>query len=227
MIQSGPLWCPVPELVQKALVLLPMLLLALSAHEAAHAWAALRLGDPTAHKLGRTSLLPFRHIDPLGSLVLPALLLLVRAPFLIGYAKATPVDPGRFRDPKSGFSQVALAGPLANLGLALVLAALGALLVRGLGFEDPGLVQLLSAGIVVNALLGGLNLLPLPGFDGLKALYALLPDAWCWQLHKAERWFVLVLVLAAWTRALDVALYPALRLGQVLCVWAGLGSAHF
>lgn len=206
---------------------MPMLLLGLSAHEAAHAWAAWRLGDPTAQKLGRTSLLPFRHIDPLGSLALPALLLLLKAPFLIGYAKPTPVDPGRFRDPKAGFSWVALAGPLANLAVAAGLAGLGAVLIKGLGISDPSLALLLGAGIVVNALLGCLNLLPLPGFDGLKALYAFLPDAWCWQLQRAERWFFVVLVLAAWTRALDVALYPGFRLGQALCALAGADAAYF
>lgn len=216
-----------PESLLKALVLLPVLLLAVSAHEAAHAWAALKLGDPTAHRLGRTSLLPFRHVDPIGTLLLPGLLLLMQAPFLVGYAKPTPVDPGRFRDPKAGFSWVALAGPMANLALALGLGLLGAVLVRGLGLEDPSLKLLLAAGILTNALLGFLNLLPLPGFDGLKALYAFLPDAWCWRLQRAERFFVLVLVLAAWTRTLDLMLAPGLRLGQGLCRLAGVSPALF
>lgn len=209
------------------LVLLCMLLLALSVHEAAHAWAALRLGDPTAAVQGRTSLLPFRHIDPVGTVLLPGLLLLMQAGFLIGYAKPTPVDPGRFKDPKAGFAWVALAGPAANLGLALGLALLGAVLSQGLGLDDPGLAGLLGAGILVNALLAWLNLLPLPGLDGLKALYRFLPDAWCWVLHRAERWFILILVLAAWTGALGPLLRPGLDLGRLLIAWAGAGQGFF
>jgi Zn-dependent protease len=217
----------VPETLLNAVVLISVLLLALSAHEAAHAWAALKLGDPTAHAQGRTSLLPFKHIDPIGTLLLPGLLLLMQAPFLVGYAKPTPVDPGRFKDPKRGFSAVALAGPGANFGLALGLALLGWLLLVGLGVDDPALRLLLGAGIVVNALLGFLNLLPLPGFDGLKALYAFLPDAWCWRLQRAESFFVLVLVLAVWTRTLDLMLAPGFWLGQALCGAAGISGPLF
>lgn len=210
-----------------ALVLLVLLMLAVSVHEAAHAWAAYRLGDPTAHDLGRTSLLPFRHIDLVGTLLIPAMLFLMNAPFMIGYAKPTPVDPGRFKDPKRGFALVSLAGPLSNLGLALLLAALGWVLIQGLGIQDPALAQLLRGGIIINALLGWLNMLPLPGFDGMKALYWFLPDAWCWRLQRTERYFVMVLILAAWTRVLDVALEPGTRFGLLLCHWAGTGSALF
>jgi Zn-dependent protease len=217
----------VPETLLNAVVLIPVLLLALSAHEAAHAWAALKLGDPTAHALGRSSLLPFKHIDPIGTLLLPGLLLLMQAPFLIGYAKPTPVDPGRFKDPKRGFSIVAVAGPGANFALAVGLSLLGWLLFIGLGIDDPALRLLLGAGIVVNALLGFLNLLPLPGFDGLKALYAFLPDAWCWRLQRAESFFVLVLVLAVWTRTLDLMLAPGFWLGQALCGAAGISGPLF
>jgi Zn-dependent protease len=213
----------VPDLIAKALVLLPMLLLAVSAHEAAHGWAALRLGDDTAEKAGRVSLLPFTHFDLFGSLLLPALLLLLQAPFVIGYARPTPVDPGRFRDPKAGFSVVALAGPAANFILALGLAALGALCFRGFGLQSSALAQLLAAGILLNALLAVFNLLPLPGFDGLKACYFFLPDRWCWRLQRAERWFILILVLAAWTRVLDLAEAPGLWLGERLCSLAGAG----
>jgi Zn-dependent protease len=213
----------VPDLIAKALVLLPVLLLAVSAHEAAHAWAALRLGDPTAEKEGRVSLLPFSHIDLVGSLLLPGLLLMMQAPFVIGYAKPTPVDPGRFRDPKAGFSVVALAGPAANLLVALLLALAGAVLLRGLGIENSALSQLLSAGILINALLAVFNLLPLPGFDGLKACYAFLPDSWCWRLQRAERWYIVILILAAWTKLLSWAGLPGLMLGRFLCRLAGLG----
>jgi Zn-dependent protease len=215
----------VPELFVKALLFLPMLLLAVSAHEAAHAWTALRLGDPTAEKQGRVSLLPFTHFDLIGSFVLPGLLLWQQASFLVGYAKPTPVDPGRFRDPKAGFAVVALAGPAGNLLLALLLALTGAGLMRGLGLQNSALEQLLAAGILINALLAAINLLPLPGFDGLKACYAFLPDSWCWRLQRAERWYILILVLAAWANVLGWASLPGLWLGRGLCRLAGLGLA--
>ncbi len=204
-------------------VYLPLLLLAVSAHEAAHAWAAFKRGDPTARDLGRITLLPFVHIDPLGSLVLPGLLLALGSPFVFGYAKPTPVNPGRLRVPKRDFSLVALAGPAANFALALAFTALGTVAFRFLGLDAPAAKVVLGAGIVVNVLLGWINLLPLPGFDGLKAVYALLPDEWCWRLQKGSRWFFPLLVLALLFGWFDVVLLPAFSLGTGLCAFAGTG----
>jgi Zn-dependent protease len=217
----------VPEKLVQILVFLPLLLLALSAHEAAHAWAAWRLGDSTAKEQGRLSLLPFGHLDPIGSVLLPLGLALLQAPFLVGYAKPTPVDPGRLQPSKAGFSLVALAGPLGNLLLGLLLSLLGLLLFRGLGLESAAGRELLGAAILVNTVLATLNLLPLPGFDGLKALYVLLPDEWCWRLHRGEGWFLPVLVVAAWLQILDAALWPGLWLGQELCGLAGVPTPLF
>jgi Zn-dependent protease len=210
------------QILTRILLYLPLLLLAVSAHEAAHAWAALRLGDDTAAKQGRVSLLPFSHVDLWGTLILPLLLLALQSPFLIGYAKPTPVDAGKLRRPKRDFSLVAVAGPLGNLALAVGLAALGALLFGVLGLESPEGQVIVAAGIFVNALLACLNLLPLPGFDGLKALYAFLPERWCWRLQRADSLFFLVLALAAFTRVLDLALWPARELTQTLCIVAGI-----
>jgi Zn-dependent protease len=208
-------------------VAVSLMLLAVSAHEAGHAWAADRCGDPTARKAGRVSLLPFTHIDPVGSLLLPALLALVKAPFIIGYARPTPVDPARLRRPKPDFSLVAAAGPAANLAMALAFSLLGGFLFRGLGFESAELGLLLGGAIAVNAWLACLNLLPLPGFDGLKALYAFLPDEWCWRLQAGERYFLVVLVLATWLGALNIALLPGLWLSRWLCAAAGVGLPSF
>ena len=212
-----------PELLTRVVVYLPLLLLALSVHEAAHAGAARLTGDRTAERLGRLTLFPWAHVDLVGSLLLPAALLVLRAPFLIGYAKPAPVDPGQLRNPKRDLSLVALAGPASNLALALLLAAIGWLFYGYLGLDNSAGRLLIGAGIVLNLVLANLNMLPLPGFDGMKALYAVLPDSWCWQLQRSERYFLVVLVLVAWTQALDLALVPAWWASQQLCSMAGVG----
>jgi Zn-dependent protease len=213
----------VEELLTQALLYLPMLWLALTVHEAAHAWAAERLGDPSAREAGRLSLLPFSHLDLMGSVAIPLALLLAQASFFLGYAKPTPVDPGRLRGGKNGFALAAAAGPLANLLLAVAFSLLGALLLGAFGLEDRPLQMLLGAGIVLNGILAALNLLPLPGFDGIKVLYAVLPDAWCWQLHRQERLYPVLLILLAWAfdRVL-VVLWPAYWLVARLSEFAGI-----
>lgn len=212
------------EMLKNVVVYLPLLLLAVSAHEAAHAWTALKCGDPTARDLGRVSLLPFSHVDILGTLVLPGLLLAMQSPFLFGYAKPTPVNPGLLKSPKRDFSVVALAGPAANFALALAFTGLGALLFRGLGIDSPEARLLVGAGIVVNVLLGWINILPLPGFDGLKALYAFLPDEWCWRLQRGNRFFFPLLVLALVVGLFNLAMVPAFSMGTGLCAAAGAGQ---
>jgi Zn-dependent protease len=217
----------VPDWLLRLIVYLPMLLLGVSVHEAAHAWAALKLGDPTARDQGRVTLLPFVHVDLWGSFLLPGMLLAMQAPYLFGYAKPTPVNPGLLGSPKRDFSLVALAGPLGNLALALGFAALGALAFRSLGVDSAEGRMLIAAGIVTNALLGCFNLLPLPGFDGMKAIYALLPDEWCWQLQRIERMFFPILILAAAMGLLNRVLIPAFVLGSGLCAAAGTGQPTF
>lgn len=213
-----------PDKFIRLLLYLPLVALAVSAHEAAHAWAARWRGDDTAARQGRVTLMPFVHVDLWGTLLLPALMVFLGLPVL-GYAKPTPVDPGRLRRPRVDFSVVAAAGPVGNLLVALALALAGALAFRGLGIGNSDARQLVGAGIVVNAVLACLNLLPLPGFDGLKALYVFLPERWCWRLHQADRYFllVLVLVLAVFTQVLDLALWPAGVLAQAFCTLAGSG----
>ena len=210
-----------PPIVTTLLLYLPLLLLAVSAHEAAHAWAARWRGDDTAARQGRLTLLPFAHVDLWGTVLLPAMLLYIQAPFLIGYAKPTPVDPSRLRRPKADFSLVAVAGPAGNLALAVGLALLGALVFGGLGVDSPEGRMIVAAGIFLNVMLAGLNLLPLPGFDGMKALYVVLPDRWCWRLQQADPYFMVVLVLAAFTQVLALVQVPIHSVTEALCTLAG------
>jgi Zn-dependent protease len=202
-----------------------MVMLAVTVHEAAHAWAALRRGDPTAKEQGRITLLPFVHVDLWGTLVIPGLLFAIQAPYMmVGYGKPTPVNPGQLRSPKRDFSLVALAGPLGNFSLALAFAALGALAFRGFDLGGPEARLVVGAGIVTNTFLGWVNLLPVPGFDGLKTLYVLLPDEWCWQLQRGERLFFPILIVAAGLGLLDHVLVPAFSMGNFLCLAAGTGQ---
>ena len=200
---------------------LPLTLMALSAHEAAHAWVARWRGDRTAEEQGRLTLLPFAHVDPVGTLALPILMAVSGGP-VIGYAKPTPVDPSRLKRPKLDYSLVALAGPLSNLALALALALLGMVLVRALDLQSPASDLLLGMAIFINVVLGFFNLAPLPGFDGLKALYVLLPDEWCWRLSRAEPFFIVVLVMGLYLGLFRYLLIPADAATRALCGLAGI-----
>jgi Zn-dependent protease len=154
-----------------------VLLFSLSVHESAHAWTALRQGDPTARALGRISLNPLVHVDPLGTVVMPLLMIFTGVP-LLGWAKPTPVDPHRFRSLRQGQIVVSGAGPVSNLLLALLCTALLFVAVRllpGPLGEQP-VVVLLSIGVQLNVLLAVFNLVPLPPLDGSHVLEWALPN---------------------------------------------------
>jgi Zn-dependent protease len=191
----------------QAAVQLPLLLLAVSCHEASHGLAAWWQGDPTAKERGRVTLDPLKHLDLLGSVILPLFLLFSGLPVL-GYAKPTPVDVGRLRNPKRGFSLVALAGPASNLVLAVLFSLLGLVLVGILALPWPVLPVFFREGIQLNLLLGLFNLIPLPTLDGLKALYVLLPDSWCWALNRLEPWGFVVIYGALYFGLFEVVFLP-------------------
>jgi Zn-dependent protease len=173
--------------------LLPVLI-AITFHEAAHAFVARHLGDETASRLGRVSLNPFRHIDPLGTILLPGLLLLARSPFLFGYAKPVPVNFRALRNPRSGMVLVAAAGPAMNIGLAVV-AALSFHLVSYLPVTIAQWVALnLKNALVVNVVLAIFNLFPLPPLDGGRIAVGLLPNVVGQQLARLERYGMMILI---------------------------------
>ena len=150
-------------------------LLAITLHEAAHGFVAHHFGDDTAWQLGRVSLNPLRHIDPFGTLFLPALLLLTHAPFLFGYAKPVPVKFGQLRNPRRDMIWVAAAGPVMNLALATA----AALLLHTLDFLPPGIqwvLRNLVNAISINVILAVFNLIPLPPLDGGQVAVGILPD---------------------------------------------------
>ncbi len=154
-----------------------ILILSVNFHEFCHGLAAYSLGDDTAKRAGRLTLNPIAHIDPIGTLFLPALLLLVNAGFIFGWAKPVPYDPRALRDQKHGSLKVAIAGPLANFAIALLLTGLIRLLPAFSVLLSPTLTIALQAIAYVNILLGLFNLLPVPPLDGSKILADLSPRA--------------------------------------------------
>ena len=163
-----------------ALALLIPLVLAIVFHEVAHGWTARLLGDPTAAEMNRLSLNPFRHVDPVGTVILPGFLALVKAP-VFGWAKPVPVNQWRLRNPRFGMMLVAAAGPGMNLLMALVSVVLLGLLLQPYADAEPvGLARFAMDNLVnflkINVFLALFNLLPIPPFDGSHILEGLLPD---------------------------------------------------
>jgi Zn-dependent protease len=169
-------------------------LVAITFHEAAHGWVAWRLGDPTAHRLGRVTFNPIKHIDLFGTILLPALLFLSRAPFVLGYAKPVPVNFRALRRPRRDSVLVALAGPGTNLGLAVASAALIHLAALAPDPTSQWLAQNLANAIVVNLVLAVFNMLPIPPLDGGRVLVGLLPPALGRPLARLERYGLLILI---------------------------------
>ncbi|HEY8857189.1 MAG TPA: site-2 protease family protein [Rugosibacter sp.] len=185
---------------------------AITLHEAAHGYAARHFGDPTAWKLGRISLNPLRHIDLVGTLIVPAVILLLSGGgMLFGWAKPVPVDFGKLRRPKQDMLWVAAAGPAANLVMALAWALL---LKAGLVFPETiyseALREMAKVGIGINGVLMLLNLLPLPPLDGGRIAMSLLPPRAAWKFSQLERWGLPILLALLFLGGLDRILRPLL-----------------
>ena len=192
------------ETLLLAAILIPCLIVAIVFHEVAHGWMALALGAPTAKEKKRLSLNPIRHVDPIGTLLVPGALALFGGP-IFGWAKPVPVNKARLDNPRFGMMAVAAAGPGTNLLLALIGSVLFGL-VAGLTYNGGGQMPdwLVSAGgtfILINVFLALFNLLPVPPFDGSHILGGLLPRSWqrTWQsLQALGMLFFLVLIVAVW-----------------------------
>jgi Zn-dependent protease len=169
------------------------LIIAITFHEASHGFVAHRLGDDTAWRLGRVTFNPLKHIDLYGTILLPALLLLVRSPFLFGYAKPVPVNFGALRNPRRDMVWVAAAGPGMNLALAIV-AGLVLHFLFPAGRHNWVALNLENA-IFINVLLAVFNMIPLPPLDGGRVAVGLLPDALARPLARLERYGMLILIL--------------------------------
>ncbi len=205
--------------VQQLVVWAPPVLLAVTLHEVAHGWMALKLGDTTAFSQGRLSLNPLRHIDPVGTILVPAILLLVGG-FIFGWAKPVPVDYRQLRDPRRDMAIVAVAGPAANLAMALAWAALLKIAAVGHGVLPAAVVVPMSymglAGVMVNIVLAVLNLIPVPPLDGGRVATGLLPLGPARMLARLEPIGLVVLLVLLASGVLGHILGPPVNYLQQL-----------
>ena len=180
-------------LVQLSVWALPAII-AITFHEAAHGFVARRFGDDTAYRMGRVSFNPVKHIDPFGTILLPALLILSRAPFLFGWAKPVPVNFGRLDNPRRDMIWVAAAGPGINLALAIASALLVYVVVYLPPTVMPWAILNLENSIQINIVLAVFNMIPLPPLDGGRVAVGLLPNALARPLARLERYGLLILI---------------------------------
>lgn len=197
-------------------------LLAVTFHEVAHGWMANRHGDDTAAKLGRLSWNPLRHIDPVGTVIVP-LVLVLTSPFVFGWAKPVPVVPNRLNKPRRDMALVALAGPMANVLMAifwLLLFRIASTSSGGeLGVENTNsqwLIEVGQAGFIINVLLAVFNLLPIPPLDGGRILMTLLPVNVARQIAPLENYGMLILVALMLSGVLSKILLPLMSAMQTV-----------
>lgn len=192
------------------------MLVALTIHEAAHAWTADKLGDPTARQLGRVSLNPIVHIDLIGTVLLPLVAAFSRLP-IIGWAKPVPVNIRRLGHPRRDFVLVAAAGPLSNLAQAVVAALLLRTLVAASGGEVGLLAIVLEGSVRINVLLAIFNLVPVPPLDGGNVLAGLLPPSAAGVFVGLRQYgFILLYVLMLTGVLMDMILPPSVFLWEML-----------
>ena len=207
------------NLIQTLAIYALPVILAITLHEAAHGYVARHFGDPTAWQLGRVSMNPLRHVDPMGTIVVPALLLAASGGgMLFGWAKPVPVNFSRLREPKKDMLWVAAAGPAVNLLMALGWASLIKLIEFSTVPESAtaGLwIQMCVAGIEINTALMLLNLLPIPPLDGGRIAVSLLPHDLAWKFARIEPYGFVILLVLLFTHVLDMILMP-LRYGFTL-----------
>lgn len=167
------------------------LIFAITVHEFAHGWVANQYGDATAKMLGRLTLNPVKHIDPIGTILVPAILYFTGSPFLFGWAKPVPINFNALKSPKKDMILVALAGPVSNFIMALLWLLV---ILFALNLQSQLLIDMAYFGIAINLILGVFNLLPLPPLDGSRVVSALLPNHLAYEYNKLERYGLFILV---------------------------------
>ena len=202
----------IEALIIKIAIAAVPILLAITVHEASHGYAAKYFGDLTAEKLGRISLNPFKHIDPIGTLLLPAITLIVGG-VLFGWAKPVPVNFGNLRNPKKDMLWVAAAGPASNLLMAIAWSMLLGYIKYALSKGNfspafPYLLQMCFIGVSINVVLMVLNLLPMPPLDGGRIAVSLLPNHLAFKLSQVEKYGFVILIVLMFTGVLSKIIGP-------------------
>ena len=211
------------DIIQTIAVYAIPVIFAITLHEAAHGYVARMFGDPTAYQAGRVSLNPARHIDPVGTLLVPVVILLMyklmgSPGMLFGWAKPVPVDFGRLRRPKKDMLWVALAGPAANLLMAILWVFSLRLFLES-GMQETFWYEMAMAGVQVNLVLMALNLLPIPPLHGGRIVFSLLPNRLAWQYSKIEPYGLVIVVVLLVTDVLWILMRPILALGTTIVQW--------
>lgn len=205
---------PEIPLIQKIIIFAVPIIFAITVHEVAHGWVASKLGDQTARLMGRLTLNPLKHMDPIGTVLLP-LVMIVTTGMAFGWAKPVPVDWRNLHQPKRDMALVAVAGPAANL-VMLIIWTLFMMLVSHLPGISPYVMLLLQemgkVGIIINIILIALNLLPLPPLDGSRIVAAFLSPAMAVRYHQLERWGLMILIIMMFTGVLSKILQPMVSL---------------
>ncbi len=194
-------------LIQKIAIYALPVIFAITVHEAAHGYIARYFGDTTAESLGRITLNPIKHIDPIGTILVPALLVLSGTGFLFGWAKPVPVDFSRLRNPKRDMRWVAAAGPASNFLMAIFWAVVYKFSAMAGDVAVP-LALMGQAGILVNVVLMVLNLLPLPPLDGGRIAVSLMPNQMAYKFAQLERYGFIILLVLMFTGILSKIMMP-------------------
>lgn len=212
------------SLGQRIIVWLLPVVFAITVHEVAHGMAAKKLGDNTAQALGRLTLNPLKHIDPIGTLLIPGLLLLTGTGFIFGWAKPVPVDGRNFKKPLHDMAWVAIAGPASNLLMAIAWALIARIgIIANTEFVTAPLMHMGMAGISINLVLCLLNLLPIPPLDGSRVLTGLLPLNLAIQYNQLERYGFIILLVLLYTGIINSILeYPLYIIQQWFFSLAGI-----
>ncbi len=204
--------------LSEAVLSIPALMMAVILHEVAHGWVAYKMGDPTAKAAGRLTLNPVPHIDPIGTLLLPAMFILLNSPVIFGWAKPVPINPINFRDIRKGTFFTSIAGVVMNLSLAVVFGSLFRIL-NGLGdvvspfIEQAILYPLMvfcAKSVLINLILALFNIIPIPPLDGSKALMSFLSFKYWEIFYKYEIYGFFVITILLFTGILGRIIYPPL-----------------
>ena len=189
---------------------LAILLLAVVMHEFAHGWVANRLGDPTARLAGRLTLNPIKHVDPIGTLLLPLMLLAIRSPVLFGWAKPVPVNFMQLRQPRRDMIFVGIAGPVMNI----ILACVCSLVLNSNIF--PGLAGFLESAIVINLILAVFNMIPVPPLDGSRLVLGLLPLPYAYRYAQLEMYGMMIVFALLYFGFLEKIIWPVVAALAIL-----------